>query len=77
MLYYIDKNGRAYSRKKGHAWNFTEKGQKRQNFWKFRQKQLKLENILENVSLMRATITRMKQLEYVLNGYHFIKEYLG
>ena len=43
-----------------------KKRQKRQNIWKFGQKYTKFENIMKKVSLMRATIACMKQLEYAL-----------
>ena len=39
---------------------------KGQNIGKFRQKCAKFENILKKGSLMRATIARIKQLEYAL-----------
>ena len=42
-----------------------KKGNKGQNIQKFWQKRTKFENILKG-SLMRATIARMKQLEYAL-----------
>ena len=61
---------RAYFRKEGHAYDFSEKGHKKgkieENIWKFGQKCTKFENILKKGSLMRATIGCMKQLEYVL-----------
>ena len=46
---------RAYSRKQSHACNFLQKRQKKEP-----------ENILKKGSLTRATIARMKQLEYAL-----------
>ena len=44
---------------------FQKKDKKGQNIWKFGQK---FENILKKGSLMCATITFMKQLEYTLNS---------
>ena len=55
---------RAYSRKKGHWCDFSEKGQ---NIWKFGQKCVKFENILKKGSLMGPTIACMKQLEYAMD----------
>ena len=60
--------GRTYSRKYGHACYFSVKGQ---NIWKLGLKCTKFESILKKGSLMHATITRMKQLEYALTGYIF------
>ena len=68
-------SSRAYSRKKGHACDFSEKVQKKsikgQNIWKFGQKCAQFENMLEKSSLTRATITRTKQLEYALRCFKF------
>ena len=52
----------------GHVCNFSEKGQKRANIWKFGQKCTKFEDILKKCSLMCATITSMKQLQHALNS---------
>ena len=43
-----------------------KKGKKGQNIWKFGQNCTQFENILKKASLMRATITCIKQLEYAL-----------
>ena len=71
---------RNYSRKKGHACNFSEKGQKKgkkgQNIWKFGQNCTQFENILKKASLMRATITCIKQLEYALATWEHSKRVL-
>ena len=48
--------------RKGMRAIFSEKGQKRQNIWKFGQKCTKSENILKKDSLMCATVACMKQL---------------
>ena len=58
---------RAYSRKKRHDWEFSEKGQKRARCIKF-------ENIFKNGCLMRGTIACMKQLEYALFEAQFMKQ---
>ena len=58
---------RPYSRKLGHACNFSEKGQNRAKYLKIWQKCTKFENILKKKgSLMHVTTTCMKQLEYAL-----------
>ena len=45
---------------------FQKKGRKREKKDKIFEKCAKSENILKNGSLMRATISSMKQLEYAL-----------
>ena len=57
---------RAYSRKLGHACNFSEKGQNRVKYLKISAKMYKFEKIFKKGSLMRATIVCVKQLEYAL-----------
>ena len=70
MFFNISYSLRACSRKKGHACDSSEKGQKMgkkgQNIWKFGQKCTKFEYILTNGSFMGTTIACMKQLEYAL-----------
>ena len=52
---------RAYSKKKGHVRDFSEKGPKKEKYLKIC---TKLDNILKKGSLMPATIACMKQLEH-------------
>ena len=47
---------------------FRKRAKKGQNIWKFGQNVQNLKNILKKGSLMCATITSMKQLEYALNS---------
>ena len=50
---------------------FHKEGKKRQNIWKFGQNCTKFENILKKGSLMHATITRLKQLQYALRTFEW------
>ena len=63
MFLSVSRGIRAYCRKKGHKWDFSEKGQ---NIVKLGQKCTKFENILKKGSLIRANVACMKQPEYAL-----------
>ena len=54
----------AYSRKEEHPCDFAEKGQKKQNIWKFGQKCTKFENILK---IFRKSASDWVQLLHVIN----------
>ena len=58
---------RPYSRKVGHACNFSEKGQNRAKYLKILAKMYEIWKYIEKKgSLMHVTTTCMKQLEYAL-----------
>ena len=59
---------RAYSRKEGHACDFSEKGGKRAKYFKIWAKMYKIRKYLEKGSLICPTIPHMKQLEYALHS---------
>ena len=76
-LLFIYQAGPIHERKGMHV-IFSEKGEKGkkgQNIGKFEQKFTRFENILKKGSFMHATMTCMKQLEYVLPGYIYVELY--